>query len=178
MELNTDRMLMAIAAILLGVGFVFGVKEFYPDAMGVWSHNSITHVRGMDVSSGSDVGLSNGSFDDGLSGWSASGVGVNASNGRVRVPGGSGISTTVDLPVGGDIQVMVSGRGLGSMRIELGSNTNVHAFTDVSILNNIKRYSVKLSNEGSVSNRLGIQVSEGSDIIIDDISIIYLGNAK
>lgn len=188
LELNTDRMLFTIGAVILGALLLGGVIHYYPGTVSAWSFGMANSVNNVDVTVGDPIEIVNPSFDNGSDGWRSSQSTVNFSDGMVYIPGGEHIEvdleTTVEgedvshVPEGHSVRVTFDARGFGSGQVQFDGVSNINSLSSISLFDEFHSYKESITRDAEASNTLRFVAPEGSDLYIDNIDIVYLGELQ
>ncbi len=175
LDLNLDRLLMAVGTVMLGAVLLFGLIEMYPGIIGDWTYNMAGTVTSVEVAKGEEFDIINSDFSQFSEGWDASSGDVVFDGDTAYLPAHTALSTGLDIPNGADVRVTFRGRGVGSVRVQLENASRGDSFTDMSLNNNNYNYNATLRNHTSDGNRLIFKVADSSEFVLDEVWVTNLG---
>lgn len=181
-ELNVDRLLFGIGALLIGALMVAGVIQMYPEVMTNWGFTMADSVSSVDVADSQPIRLVNGSFTSGSDGWSRTGDVrfTSGSDGFAHIPADSSISTVLNVPEGAsdvDVQVSFRAKGEGDSRIILesrGSERVEESIVDFRLFEDYSTYRKTLKGYELNDSKLTFESKSNADMKITDIEVLYL----
>lgn len=179
MELNTDRMLFAIGAVILGAVLLFGVITGYPGMMSMWGFGMADSVNNVEIAAGSEIVITNNDFSAYSQGWEYSGdAGSVVFDGNTAyISENERIYTKLTIPNNSEIRVTFKARGLGKVRTEISSNDSISTSSEMSLssMDQFHTYRATLRKTNDSDDYLVFAAPAGSEVIIDDISVDYMG---
>lgn len=173
LELNTDRMLFGIGALLLGAAMLFGVMDYLPGALSMWSYGTSESINGVDVAYGQVVDVTNPDFSEGNRGWVGS-ESVTYDGQTAYVPGGSQIYTTLGVPENSQVQVSFRASGSGSVEVGFGGSSGDNS-REMYLFNTMGTQNVTITRREGDGTRLGFVVAPGSTMTLDSIEVTFMG---
>lgn len=179
MELNTDRMLFAIGAVILGALLLFGVITGFPGMMSMWTFGMAGSVDNVEIAAGSEIVITNNDFSAYSQGWSVTegSTDVVFDGQTAYVPENEQIYTKLSIPKNGEIKVTFKARGYGVVRTELSSNDSISSSSEMNLTSTSEfhTYHATLRKTKDNDDYLVFKAPAGSELVIDDITVSFLG---
>ena len=176
MELNTDRMLFTIGALILGGLLLFGVIDVLPGALSMWSYGASDSVSGVDVAYGEVIEITNPDFSEKGRGWIAS-ESVTYDGKTANLPAGTQIYTTLGVPENSQVKVSFKAKGKGSVSVGFTGESGEN-YRDLYLFETMGTQNVTITRGVGDGTKLGFIVGTDSEMILDSIEITFMGEVE
>lgn len=179
LELNTDRMLFGIGAIIIGAGLILWAVAGFPGMMSIWGFTMADSVNHVEVASGSEMTLVNGDFKAFSQGWGQSGTSGNIvfDGHTAYIPQNERIFTELRIPTNSEVRVSFKARGYGKVKLEIGGAETISTSSEMTIssMDDFHTYRATLRKLNDSDTHLVFSVPAGSEVILDEVSVTYMG---
>lgn len=173
LELNADRIFFGIGALVLGALLLFGVMDYLPEALSMWSYGTSDSITSVDVAYGQVVDVTNADFKEGSRGWVGS-ESVTYDGQTAHVPGGAQIYTTLGVPENSQVKISFRAKGSGSVEVGFGGSSGDN-YRNMYLFESMGTQNLTITRREGDTTRLGFLVSPDSDMTIDSIEVTYMG---
>lgn len=177
LELNTDRILFTIGAVLIGGAIMFGIMDSLPSTLAMWSYGASDSMEGVNVAHGETIDILNPDFEQGGSHWGSS-TGVEFKNGKAHVPSSKAVYTTVGVPDNSDVKISFKASGSGSVDVGFTGASGKEAtrsYREMYLFESNGVQNVTVTRKAEHGSRIEFRVKEGSELILDSVEVMYLG---
>lgn len=172
MELNTDRILFGIGALLLGATLLFGVMNYLPDALSMWSYGTSGTINGVAVAQGHNVDMTNADFSEGSRAWVSSDP-VTFDGKTAHIPAGSQIYTTLGVPENTQVKVSFKAKGKGSVQVGFGGSSGDNS-REMYLFETMGTQNLTIIRREGDDTKLGFLVGTDSEMTIDSIEVTFM----
>ena len=179
MELNTDRMLFGIGAVVLGAAILYLVITGFPGVMSMWTYGAAGSVDNVEIAAGSNIVVTNSDFSARSQGWGRNedSSGIIFDGKTAFVPENEQIFTKLTIPKNSEIKVTFRAKGHGKIRADLSSNDSISSSSEMNLtsISDFHTYHVTLRKLKDNDDYLVFKALPGSEFHIDDVSIAFMG---